>query len=98
MVVRGSLDLVAASGAIVVGSVESAGGVSMVVLNGASNAASATVRLSGEVVKGASLVAGTSVGLVAVTSGYLLVAAGKVLAFIPNEIGHTLLNHSRVGT
>jgi hypothetical protein len=69
----------------------------MVVLAGASDAASATLRLSGNVVQGASLVAGVSVGLVAVSTGYLLVSAGKVLAFVPNEIGRSLLHHSRVG-
>jgi uncharacterized membrane protein len=96
-VVVGSLGAVAASGAIVVDSVQAVGGASMVVLRGASEAVSATVRLSGNVVAGASLVAGASVTLVAVSTGYLLVSAGQVLAFIPNEIGRSLLHHSRVG-
>lgn len=96
-VVDGSLAAMAASGAIVVASVQVAGDASTVVLTGSADGVSATLRLSGEVVEGASLVAGTSVGLVALSTGYLLVAAGKVLAFIPNEIGRALLHHSRVG-
>lgn len=96
-VVYGSLSAVAASGTVIVESVEVTGDASMVVLAGASDATSATLRLSGNVVTGASLVAGASVGLVAVSTGYLLVSAGKVLAFIPNEIGRTLLHHTRVG-
>ena len=96
-VVYGSLSAVAASGTIIVESVEVTGNASMVVLAGASDAASATLRLSGKAVKGASLVAGTSVGLVAISTGYLLVSAGKVLAFIPNEIGRALLHHTRLG-
>jgi hypothetical protein len=97
LVVVGSLSAVAASGVVIVESVEVVGGASMVVLAGASEAASATLRLSSDVVVGASLPAGTVVGLVAVSTGYLLVSAGKVLAFIPNEIGRGLLHQSRVG-
>lgn len=96
-VVYGSLSAVAASGAIIVQSVEAAGDGSMIVLAGSADAASATLRLSGKALEGASLVAGTSVGLVAISTGYLLVSAGKVLAFVPNEIGRALLHHTRVG-
>ena len=96
-VVYGSLSAVAASGTIVVESVQVAGDASMVVLAGASDAASATLRLSGKAIEGASVVAGASVVVMAVSTGYVLVAAGQVIAFIPNEIGRSLLHHSRVG-
>lgn len=96
-VVYGSLSAVAASGAVVIESVQLAGDASMVVLAGASGAASATLRLSGKAIEGASLVAGASVVVLAVSTGYVLVAAGQVLAFVPNEIGRSLLHHSRVG-
>ena len=94
--VDGSLSAVAASGTALVESVEAAGDASVVVLAGASDAAQATVRLSGRAARDASLVAGASVNVVATSTGCLLVAAGKVLAFIPNEIGKALLHHSRV--
>jgi len=96
-VVYGSLSAVAASGTVVVESVQVAGDASIVVLAGASDATRATLRLSGNVLQGASVVAGASVAVVAVSTGYLLVSAGKVIAFIPNEIGSALLHHSRVG-
>ena len=95
-VVVGSLSAVAASGTVVVASVEAAGDASVVVLAGASDAAQATVRLSGRAAREASLVAGASVSVVATSTGCLLIASGKVLAFIPNEIGKALLHHSRV--
>jgi hypothetical protein len=95
-VVYGSLSAVAASGTMVVESVEAAGDASVVVLAGASAAANAALRLSGRAAREASLVAGASVNLVATSTGYLLVASGKVLAFIPNEIGKALMHHSRV--
>ncbi len=97
LVVYGSLSAVAASGTAVVGSVEAAGDASVVVLAGASGAAQAAVRLSGRAARAASLVVGTSVEVVATSTGHLLVAAGNVVAFIPNEIGKALLYHARAG-
>jgi hypothetical protein len=95
-VVVGSLSAVAASGTVVVDSVVAVGDASVVVLAGASDAARATVRLSGRAAREASLAAGASVDVVATSTGCLLVSAGKVLAFVPNEIGKSLLHHSRV--
>lgn len=96
VLVVGSLSAVAASGTVLVESVEAAGDASVIVLAGASGAAQASVRLSGRAAREASLAVGASVNVVATSTGYLLVAAGKVLAFIPNEIGKALLHHSRV--
>ena len=95
-VVYGSLSAVAASGTVIVDSVEVVGGASMVVLAGASDGASATLRLSGRAIEGVSLVAGASVMVVAASTGHVLVSAGRVLAFVPNELGRSLLHHSRV--
>ena len=86
---------VAAAATMVVKSVDTAGDASVVVLAGASDAARATVRLSGRAAREASLVAGASVNVVAMSTGYLLVAGGKVLAFFPNEIGKALIHHAR---
>jgi hypothetical protein len=97
LVVYGSLSAVAASGAVVVESVEAAGDASVVVLAGASDATQAALRLSGRAARNASLVAGASVSVVATSTGHLLVSAGKAVAFIPNELGKALLHHSRVG-
>jgi hypothetical protein len=94
--VYGSLSAVAASGTIVVESVEVAGDASLVVLAGVAGAAKATVRLSGQAAREASLAAGASVNVLVTSTGALLVAGGKVLAFIPNEIGKTLIHHARV--
>lgn len=91
----GSLSALAASGTVVVDSIAAAGDASVVVLAGASDGGTAALRLSGRAAHDASLVAGASVTVVAVSSGYLLVAAGKVLAFVPNEMGRALLHHSR---
>ena len=36
------------------------------------------------------------VSVVAVSTGHVLVASGKAIAFIPNELGKSLLYHSKV--
>jgi hypothetical protein len=40
--------------------------------------------------------AGTTLDVVATASGHMLVLSGKVLAFIPNELGKALLHHAEV--
>ena len=98
LLVYGSLSAVAASGTVVVDSVEVAGDASLLVLAGASDAGRAAIRLSGRAARGASLAAGTGVSLVALSTGYLLVSAGNIICFVPNELGKALLHHSRSGT
>jgi hypothetical protein len=96
VLVGGSLYTFAAGGAMVVASIEVVGDASVVVLKGAADGVSASVRLSGEAAHQASLVAGASVEVVAISTGYILVTAGRVLAFVPNELGRALLHSSRV--
>ncbi|MES2295967.1 MAG: hypothetical protein V4582_02945 [Pseudomonadota bacterium] len=96
MVLSGSLEALAASGALLVRSVEASGEASVIVIAGASEAGSATIRLSGRAARDASLAAGTVINVSAIASGYMLIAAGKVIAFVPNEVGKSLVHHSRV--
>ena len=90
----GALASVAGAGSLVVASVETAGDGS-VVAESAGKASSATLALSGRAARDASLVVGASVEMVALSTGYLLVTAGRVLAFMPNEAGRRLLHSSR---
>jgi hypothetical protein len=96
VVVAGSLVPVVVTGSVVVVSAALIGEVLEVVVEGSTTASKATLRLSGTLAKNTSLVAGQSLNVVTTSSGHLLVASGKVLAFIPNEIGQALLHHSSV--
>ncbi|WP_088278544.1 hypothetical protein [Ideonella sp. A 288] len=58
--------------------------------------ASDGARLSVELVGGAVLSVGTGVAVIAMGTGWLLSAAGQAIAFIPNEIGASLLYNERV--
>jgi hypothetical protein len=94
-VVLGSIAVVGMTGSVVVDSVNAVGDGIEVVLEGASQASRATVRLSGEAVRGLSIGAGTVLQVVAMSAGHALVLSGKVIAFIPNEVGQALLHHAR---
>jgi hypothetical protein len=94
-VVLGSIAVVGVTGSVVVDSVASVADGIEVVLEGAGQASRATVRLSGDAARGLSIGAGTVLQVVAMSAGHALVLSGKVIAFIPNEVGQALLHHAR---
>lgn len=54
------------------------------------------IKLSGKAAQELGLGIGNSVKAVAETTGYALIASGKLLAFIPNEIGSALIAQSKL--
>jgi hypothetical protein len=66
------------------------------VLERASDGARGSVMLSADVARGASLLVGSAVIVTAVSAGWVLSTAGKVIAFVPNELGRGLMHHERV--
>lgn len=95
-VVEGSLTTIGASGMLVVTSVEVLAQGSVVVLKGVSDGVSVTVQLSGQAIQGLGLASGAIVQASAVATGHILISAGKVIAFIPNELGKALIHHEKV--
>lgn len=106
---RASNDFAAAAGSVVVGSVgmlgasselivlgveHSARGVSVVV-KGSADASGEVVTLLLDGATAASVAVGSVLQASATAAGYVLIAAGKAVAFIPNEIGRSLLHQSR---
>lgn len=81
---------------VVVTAVEvSATGVVMVVER-ASDGASATLALSTNVAGASAVAVGTSLTTTVLASGVLLSAAGEVIAFVPNAIGEALVYNERL--
>jgi hypothetical protein len=66
------------------------------VLERASDGARASVHLASHAAGGLSVAAGTAVVVTAMSTGWVLSAAGRAIAFIPNEIGAALLYNERV--
>lgn len=96
-VMVGSLLVVAVGGSVVAQSVENVADGTVVVLKNVADGSTATVKFSGDGAKGFSNLVGQAVTVTATGSGHVLVAAGKVIAFIPTEAGKSLLHHSQNG-
>ncbi len=94
--VAAPVGLLSAGAVFTVVAVEAASGATVWVLERASDGARASVTVSGQVAGGVSVAAGTGVVAVACSAGWVLSAAGQVIAFIPNELGKALLYNERV--
>jgi len=66
------------------------------VLQRASDGARASLRLSARAVGGMSVAVGTVVTVAAISTGWVLSAAGQAIAFIPNQVGAALLYNERI--
>ena len=85
--------VIVASGAnLTVRAVEASADGTTWVLERAADGTRASVKLAGN----ASVAVGTSVVVTAVAAGNVLSVAGQAIAFIPNEIGASLLHNERV--
>lgn len=63
-------------------------------LRGVSNGVETSAHVLKDAAAAASLAVGNSVRVVAETTGYALMAAGRVIAFVPNEIARGLVHRS----
>lgn len=66
-------------------------------VKGAGQVSAFSVRVPAAMVGGLSLAAGTVIEVTAEAFGHLLRASGKVIGFIPNELGRSLLHHAPIG-
>lgn len=87
-VMLGTVSVAAAGSAVTVQAVEQAGESVVSVLKGASDAATASVKVAAKSLGGVSLFVGQSIRVVAEASGQAVYASGKLIAFIPNGLGH----------
>lgn len=88
--------LIAGGVTLTVVAVEASANGTVWVLERASDGARETLRFSGQVVGGVSQGIGTAILCTAVSTGYVLSAAGQAIAFVPNEIGKALLYNERL--
>ena len=65
-------------------------------IKGVESGSTFVIKVSTTAVKASSVVVGTSLRVVAESTGYALMAAGQLLAFIPNAIGQALLYQSQL--
>ncbi|MDP1612542.1 MAG: hypothetical protein Q8M11_15930 [Sulfuritalea sp.] len=84
-----------AGGTMVVESLRTVGNVVEVVFRGAANASRAVLTVTAAAASAVGLAVGQTVKVVAEGSGYLLIAAGKALAFVPGESEQQLVRSKR---
>ena len=96
LVLVGSLSIAGASGMLIVESIEAIGDGVVVVFKGASQAATCSVKLGTMAMRNSTLMAGSAVSVVALSTGTMLVVSGQALAFVPNALGQSLLYQSKV--
>ncbi len=94
--VAAPVGLLVAGAAFTVVAVEAGSNATVWVLERASDGSRASLRFSGALAGGASVLAGTAVVTTTLSAGVLLSAAGQAIAFIPNEVGKALLYNERV--
>lgn len=94
-VVAGPVQLIHGSTQLTVTALESAGESVVVVMRGVSDVTTVSIKTSATAVGTASVVVGSAVQVVAESAGSALYVAGKLIAFIPNEIGRALIHQSR---
>ncbi|OWQ44711.1 hypothetical protein CDL60_22745 [Roseateles noduli] len=82
--------------ALVVVAVESTARGTVWVLERASDGVRISVEFFGKVAVGASNAIGTAIVVTAISTGFVLSAASEAVAFIPNEIGASLLHNERI--
>ena len=84
-----------AGSTLTVASIEVVGSGARLLLRGAAAGAEAVVDVSAESLRTIGLAAGQTLSVVASGAGYLLVASGKVVAFVPAATDAALLHSSR---
>ena len=90
------LGFLSVGGQFIVAGLEASGSGTVWVLERVSDGARASLQATGEVAGALSVAVGTTLTASTVASGWLLLSAGQVVAFIPNEVGRALLHHERL--
>lgn len=93
--VDSSAQLLKDGGQLSVTAVKTVGNVSIITLRSLAGGAEASVQVSSKVIEGSAIGVGSALQATTSATGVLLVAAGKALMFVPNEMGKSLLHHSR---
>lgn len=95
VLVTGTSQFFKDAGQLSVTGVRTVGNVSVIAFRGLANGAEASVQVSSKAIEGSAIGVGVVLQATVSATGTLLVGAGKALMFVPNEMGRSLLHHSR---
>lgn len=94
--VAGSVLIFSAATTLVVVSVQATAYGSVWVLQRVSDGMRVSVRWGAEGARAASMAVGTTLEVTALSAGWLLTSASEAMAFIPNELGGSLIFHEQM--
>ncbi|PUT40290.1 hypothetical protein DIZ81_06715 [Legionella taurinensis] len=95
-VVDGSANLFAAASQLVIVAVKTVGDVTYISLKAAGQSAVTTIQVSSHVAGHSLLAAGQWVRVVTTGTGIILTSAGRLIAYVPNELGKSFLFSSQI--
>jgi hypothetical protein len=95
VIVEGSAGIVRAGAKLVVAAVTPLSDATVIVLRDVASGSEASVRVAGDIAQAASVTVGTTISVVAEASGASLLVAGRLIAFVPNEVGRALVYQAR---
>ena len=95
MIVTGSMATLANGGNLIVSGIGTAGESVLLTLKSSAETGAVSVRIPAAVVGTASIAVGTTIQAIVESTGYALLASGKLVGFIPNEVGTSLIHHSQ---
>ena len=96
LVVAGSALTASAAGNLSVEAIRVVGESTVLVLRGIGSAAEVSVQISSALARDLSIAVGTVVRVVADGVGYAFMSGARMVAYIPNEAGRSLLHHARL--
>ena len=95
MMLDGSANVIRAGGALTIAGITAAGDASVIVLRDVATGSEASLRVGADVAQAGSRAVGQTVSVVAEATGMSLFAGGRLVAFVPNEIGRALVYAAR---
>ncbi len=93
-ILRGSGQILVGGSQFVVESVHATADGTILILRGVSEAVQISLRIVGNSVVSATTFAGTVLTVSATAAGHILHAGGEIVAFVPNNLGQTLIHSS----
>jgi hypothetical protein len=95
MLIDGSIGIIRAGAHFTVAAVTPLANASVIVVRDVATGSEASIRVAGDVARAGSIAVGDTVSVVAEAVGASLIVGGKLVAFVPNEVGRALVYQAR---
>ncbi|WP_419418743.1 hypothetical protein ACNVED_09290 [Legionella sp. D16C41] len=95
-IIQGSSNILAAGGQLTIVAVSRVGEFMDITMRAAANLSTLTIRVAKDAVGNSLIAAGQTIKVISVSGGNLVYAAGQLIAFLPNEIGKSLIYSKKI--